>query len=185
MILRSCLILVALVAFGCPRAAGQDPEPRPNLLFISLDTVRADHCSVYGYDRDTTPNLDALARNGVIFERAYAPTATTGPSHSTMFTGLYPITHGVVKNGLNLSDDFTTLAERLNGAGYVTGGVASSFVMDHKFGYGQGFAVYDDQMPRRDSKADQGRPGGPDGIRSARERHHERGAGLASSRSFN
>jgi hypothetical protein len=59
------------------------PTRSPNVLMISLDTVRADHCSLYGYPKPTTPNLERLAEEGVVFEQAYAPTGITGPSHST------------------------------------------------------------------------------------------------------
>jgi arylsulfatase A-like enzyme len=118
----------------------------PNVVMISLDTVRADHCSVYGYPKPTTPNLVRLAEEGVVFDAAYAPTGITGPSHSTLFTGQYVIFHGVVKNGLRLQDGSVTLAERLREAGYDTAGFVSSFPLDHRFGYAQGFDAFDDDF---------------------------------------
>lgn len=122
-------------------------EPsRPNIVLISMDTVRADHCSVYGYPVETTPTLERLAREGVLYERAYAPTGITGPSHATLFTGLHVITHGVVKNGLLLEDDWVTLAEQLSAEGYETAGFVSSFPMHRKFGFSQGFDHYDDDF---------------------------------------
>jgi arylsulfatase A-like enzyme len=111
-----------------------------------MDTVRADHCSVYGFRGKTTPVLEELASEGLLFEQAYAPTGITGPSHATLFTGLHVITHGVVKNGLLLEDQWVTLAEQLSGEGYETAGFVSSFPLDRKFGYAQGFHHYDDEF---------------------------------------
>lgn len=125
-------------------------EP-PNVILISLDTVRADHLSAYGYERDTSPFLEALAAEGVLFERAYAPTSTTGPTHATVFTGRYPITHGVVKNGHFFDDTYPALAERFAKAGYRTGAVISSFVLERRFGYARGFDDYRDKIPRDQS----------------------------------
>lgn len=82
----------------------------------------------------------------MLFDLAYAPTATTGPTHASLFTSLYPPTHGVIKNGLILEDSFLTLAEVLSGAGYQTAGVVSSFVLKGRFGYAQGFDSYADDF---------------------------------------
>lgn len=117
-----------------------------NILLVTIDTLRADHCSAYGYGRETTPTLESLARQGARMGVAYAPTATTGPSHASLMTSLYPITHGVVKNGMVLDAGFETLAEVLRAAGYRTAAVVSSFVLDAKFGYAQGFETYDDDF---------------------------------------
>jgi arylsulfatase A-like enzyme len=134
-----CAAVLAVTAgLGCTPAS----RP-PNVLLISIDTLRADHTSVYGYARDTTPRLRSLADEGVRVETAYSPTASTGPSHATLFTGHHPISHGVVKNGLVLPDALPTLAERFAEHGYQTAGVASSFVLDPRFGFGRGFAYYD------------------------------------------
>lgn len=136
------LALLALLVGACRR------EPRrPGVLFISIDTLRADHCSLYGYARKTTPRIEGFAKAGVVFEHAYAPMATTAPSHSTMFTGLLPRRHGVLKNGLILGANHDTLAEKLQRAGYRTGAVVSSFVVNHRFGLDQGFSSYDDSFP--------------------------------------
>lgn len=142
------LTLLALALCGC-----RGPARPPHVLFVSIDTLRADHCSLYGYPRRTTPRLDAFAKQGVVFDRAYAPMPTTAPSHSTMFTGLLPRRHGVVKNGLILGANHDTLAERFARRGYRTGAVVSSFVVNHRFGFGQGFSSYDDDFPDRGSTA--------------------------------
>ena len=117
-----------------------------------MDTTRSDHCSVYGYGLNTTPNLQRLAEEGALFNLAYSPTSTTGPTHASLFTSLYPMEHGVIRNGLPLDDRFTTLAEHFRWTGYQTAAVVSSFALDDKFGYGQGFDFYDDEFDRDSSK---------------------------------
>jgi arylsulfatase A-like enzyme len=126
-----------------------------------MDTVRRDRCSVYGYKRDTTPNLSMFAEQGASFDLAYAPMSTTGPSHATMFTSLYPIAHGVVKNGLKLSQEHDTVAKHLNTHGYQTAAVVGSFVLDSKFGYAQGFSSYDDDFELAKSTAPKSHWKGP------------------------
>ncbi len=133
------LSLVAVLASACTRS-------EPDILLISVDTLRRDHLSVYGYERDTTPRLRELADAGATFELAYAPTASTAPSHATLFTGLYPVAHGVVKNGIPLAEEFETLAESLAERGYQTGGIVSSFVLKARFGFERGFTSYQDEF---------------------------------------
>ena len=140
-VLLSALLVV--LAHGCARESGP-----PNLVLISLDTTRRDHGSVYDYGRETTPNLERLAEQGVLFSLAYAPAPTTGPSHATLFTSLYPITHRVVKNGRVLMPAHETLAERLHAHGWATAGVVSSYVLDARFGWDQGFELWDDDFDR-------------------------------------
>lgn len=115
-----------------------------------MDTTRPDHLSVYGYRRATSPTLERLASEGLRFDLAYAPTATTGPSHASVFTSRYPISHRVLKNGQVLAPEFVTMAELLSRNGWDTAAVVSSFVLNAKFGYDQGFASYDDEFPDRD-----------------------------------
>ena len=86
------------------------PAPPLNVLLITLDTTRTDHLSAYGYARDTSPRLAELAAEGVRFDAAYAPTATTAPSHASLFTAAMPPLHGVLKNGIPLSAELPTLA---------------------------------------------------------------------------
>jgi len=118
----------------------------PNVLLISIDTLRKDHCSACGYERNTTPNLRVLAEQCARFDLAYAPSSSTAPSHATMFTSLYPITHQVLKQGHKLSQEDYTLAECLSANGYQTAAVVASFVLDAKFGFSQGFSFYDDDL---------------------------------------
>jgi choline-sulfatase len=133
--------------------ASANATERPNIVLITVDTLRADHCSAYGYANETTPALQRLASAGARFETAYAPTSETAPSHATIFTGRYPISHGVVKNGLSLSQDQETLAEKLQANGYQTAGFVSSFVLKGKFGWSQGFSTYRDDFDASDATA--------------------------------
>ena len=120
---------------------------KPNLVLISIDTCRADHLSCYGYERPTTPNIDAVASEGALFERATAAVPLTLPSHSTMLTGTLPPYHGVRDNeGYVLSEANETLAEILKARGYKTAAAVGSFVLDARFGLAQGFDTYDDRM---------------------------------------
>jgi arylsulfatase A-like enzyme len=141
------IVLLALLA----SAEGEKAATRPNLILITIDTLRADHTSLYGYSRDTTPELSKLAAAGTTFEVAYAPASSTGPSHATMFTGKYPTSHGLVKNGTPLAPKQETLAEILSGQGYQTAAVVSSFVLDRRFGLDQGFETYQDDFEAEES----------------------------------
>jgi len=118
----------------------------PSILFVTIDTLRADHTSTYGYARPTTPRLDALAQRGVRCAAAYAPMAATVPSHASMFTSLLPRSHGLVKNGQTLAPQHRRLAEVLSERGYVTAAFVSSFAVNRRFGLASGFATYDDDF---------------------------------------
>jgi len=146
---RSCFTLPAaiLLCAACSVLGGCGDSPDgPNVLLIVVDTLRSDRCSCYGYERPTTPFLDNLASQGVRFDSTYCPMPTTGPAHSTLFTSQYPIVHGVTKNGFTLPGNVTTLAESFQNRGYETAAFVSSFAVNHKFGYSQGFGIYDDDF---------------------------------------
>jgi choline-sulfatase len=114
---------------------------------ITLDTTRADRLGCYGYELATTPAIDALAARGTRFEHAYTPVPLTIPAHSSLFTGLLPPHHGVRDNGdQRLSQEATTLAERLQAAGWTTHASVAAFVTQSHWGFGQGFDGYDDQL---------------------------------------
>jgi arylsulfatase A-like enzyme/tetratricopeptide (TPR) repeat protein len=124
--------------------------PSYSILLITLDTTRADHLGCYGYKPARTPHLDGLAREGIRFARAYCPAPLTLPSHASIMTGLYPVTHGVRNNGHDLPSGIRTLAEILKGRGYSTAAFVSAFSVDSRFGIDRGFDVYDDTF-RSDS----------------------------------
>lgn len=116
-----------------------------NVILISVDTLRADHLSLYGYPRPTTPHLEEFARDAAVFENAYHSGGGTLPSHLSILTSLYPMTHGVThKNTLSLHEDWTTLSEALRDAGYATAAFVDGGWMRAKFGFAQGFDVFDD-----------------------------------------
>lgn len=100
-----------------------------NVLFITLDTTRADHIGGYGDAKAETPNLDRLIASGIRFDQAIAAAPLTSPSHASIFTGLLPLHHGVRNNGAaSLPDDIPTLASELSRNGYRTGAFIGSFV---------------------------------------------------------
>jgi len=131
---------------GAPAPAPLAAADGPSLVLVTIDTLRADHVSAYGYARPTTPHLDALAAEGARFARAYAVSSTTLPSHATLFSSRYPDEHGVGKNGLTLPADVPLLAERLRAHGYETAAFVSSFVVERRFGLARGFDHYDDDF---------------------------------------
>ena len=141
--MRVASVLLLGLLLGCPGGAQRS---RPDILLVTFDTLRADHCSIYGYSRATTPTLERLAGEGIVLESAYAPTPTTQPSHSTLFTSLDPDEHGVRKNGELLAEPLVTMAELLRGEGYQTAAFVSSHVLKAKFGLSQGFEFYSDDL---------------------------------------
>lgn len=138
-IVTLCLILVGV--FGCTKKAPK------NVLLITIDTLRADRTGPYGYGLAKTPHLDRLAREGVVFEEAVSTAPITLVAHSTIFTGLLPPAHGVRDNGAYaLGAGATTLAERLQGAGFETRAFVSALVLNRRYGLAQGFEGYDDDL---------------------------------------
>lgn len=146
------LLLFSATALLGPGSACSDQKTE-SLLIITLDTVRRDHLPTYGYARDTAPALARLAREGVVFDRAIAQDTNTNPSHASMFTGLYPRSHGAIANGVALPRHITTLAQVLSDRGFATGAVvAGSPMRAVASGLHRGFDFYDDRFrgPRRD-----------------------------------
>ncbi|MBI3782487.1 MAG: sulfatase [Deltaproteobacteria bacterium] len=117
----------------------------PNILLISIDSLRADHVRSYGYERETTPVLDQLARQGGLFRTVVSPTSWTLPAHLSLLTSLTPEEHGVVADGLQIDGRRTTfLAEVLWRGGYETAGFVSGPYLDAINGFNKGFDLYDD-----------------------------------------
>ncbi len=129
-------------------------EDRLNVLLITIDTLRADRLSCYGSEHLKTPNIDSLAKKGILFSRAFANTSTTLPSHTNILLGTTPLYHGVHDN-LNfiVSEDYLTLAEHLKSHGYSTGAFVGAYSLDSRFGLSQGFDAYDDNYDRSHSKS--------------------------------
>ncbi len=139
-LVTASLLLWAAAAFAAPAAA-------PNVVVITIDTLRADHLGCYGYKAIHTPNIDALAADGARFERAYTAVPVTLPSHTVMFTGTYPMLSGMHDFAANkLGPGQPTLASVLKEHGYVTGAVIGSAVLDSRFGLNRGFDFYYDHF---------------------------------------
>ncbi|MHB0969249.1 MAG: sulfatase-like hydrolase/transferase [Thermoanaerobaculia bacterium] len=164
MLSRRALALAALAALSIAASCSRR-EPATlagsNVVLITIDTLRADHIGAYGYGPAATPNIDALARNGIRFDNAMAGAPLTLPSHATILTGMHPHRHGLRNNAAgSLPDDAATLPTSFAGAGYRTAAFVGAFVLDHRFGIGRGFETYDDEIDRD--------PDAPAGIEAER-----------------
>jgi arylsulfatase A-like enzyme len=154
-ILATTSLALVLVIGAAAASAGLDmvdrPKPSPpvpgtatgpSVILIIADSLRADHVGAYGSTRATTPAIDRLARDGVVFENAFAVSTWTRPSVATIFTSLYPSSHGVQRKADSLPEAAPTLAESMRDAGYRTVGYVTSSDIGPAFGFGQGFQEY-------------------------------------------
>jgi len=126
----------------CATAAGDGGEPPPVIL-ISIDTLRADHLSSYGYGKIRTPHLDLFGRGGTLFARVDAQIPLTLPSHTSLFTSTFPFQNGVEENGERVPPGVVPLASVLKSHGYKTAAFLGSDFLDKRYGLDQGFDVYD------------------------------------------
>jgi len=143
------LFLLALSSSlaACGGAPADPATPAPasggrSIVVITLDTTRADFLGAYGGGLGVTPRLDALAEQGALFERAYAPMPQTLPSHATLFTGLMPRHHGALENTYVLEPGMLTLAELAEARGYATGGFIGALAIEAITGMDQGFSTW-------------------------------------------
>lgn len=147
---RGFAIAICIFAlFGCSRAKSPGSARRgpPNVVVITVDTLRADRLGCYGFAGARTPHIDRLASEGVRVARASVSSPITLPSHTSIFTGLEPPAHGVRNNGTyRVPDQLETLAERFKRSGYRTHAVVSAEVLNHRFNLSQGFDEYDDAL---------------------------------------
>ncbi len=124
-------------------------KPGMNVLLITVDTLRADRVSCYSSEHVQTPNMDRLAKKGIVFTRAFSHNPTTLPAHTNMLLGLTPLYHGVRENtNFVVRDEFVTLAERLKESGYSTGAFIGGYPLHSRFGLAQGFDIYDEGYER-------------------------------------
>jgi arylsulfatase A-like enzyme len=129
---------------GAPRT-GARPDARPDVLLLTIDTLRADHLSAWGYARETSPNLDRMASEGVRFERAQVQWPKTAPSFASMFTATYPKDNGVVRRvGMPISCRLRLLAEEMRELGYQTHAVVANGALAKEFFFDQGFDSYEE-----------------------------------------
>lgn len=140
---------------SCTKAS----EPPPNVLLITIDTLRADRLSCYGHERSTSPNLDRLAREGLRYTHAQAPRAKTTPSIASLLSGLYPHEHGVRDLATPLASGVPLLQESLKRAGYRTGAIVGNWVLtDARAGLARGFDVWCENLPESNSVPPDGAP---------------------------
>ncbi len=146
------IVLTALVVVGGSVTFGlwyglRKPQAPPDILLISIDTLRADRLGCYGYRAGRTPTIDRMAAESAVFDAVVAPLPVTLPSHASMLTGLIPPRHGVrVNEAHRLADRHVTLAEALKADGYQTGAFVGALPMAKAGGLDQGFSVYDDEL---------------------------------------
>jgi len=148
-------MLAVLLARATPAApAGVRPIPSgsdgpPPVILISVDTLRADHLSCYGYSRLRTPHIDALERGGTLFAEISSQAPITLPSHVSLFTSTYPFANGIRENGQIVPPGAVTLATILNAHGYNTAAFIGGYFLDRRYGMAQGFQTYDSPFGTR------------------------------------
>jgi choline-sulfatase len=150
-IARAAIVLFVALLPGlvpCSASTAEPPQP-PSILLLTVDTLRADALAAYGANDAKTPNLDKLAAEGILFERAATPMPLTRPAHFSIFTSLYPREHGVINNSLSLPQEAETLAEKLREAGYHTGAFVAVSLLSEEAGAAQGFEAFRGVGPDR------------------------------------
>src|SRR5579872_4060661 len=150
------LVVVAAGAFGVMRfpALRSARAHAGPIVLISIDTLRADHLPAYGYTRVRTPNIDALAAEGTVFEQAWSHSPQTLPSHTSILSGQLPFEHGVRdNNGFTVKPGQWLVQRALHDAGWRTGGFVSAYVLRRDTGIGQGFDTYDADLPQASPEA--------------------------------
>lgn len=158
--IRSLWCAALLVVIACGRAvAPTPPDAALSLLWISLDTLRADHLPLHGYQRDTAPFLSSLAQRGLYFDWAISPQNSTLPVHLTMFTGIHPVVHGIYHSvkrpGIRLVESVPTLPKILAEEGFATRARVDGAKMKGTFGFAGGFELYDDVKMLFSDRVDQ------------------------------
>jgi arylsulfatase A-like enzyme len=141
-------LLSALVLANAGSGCSEPERPRPNVLLITVDTLRADRLGVYGFNLETSPAIDRLAARGVVFERAIAGASFTSGSHASIMTSRYTREHTIgYMNGGTRLEGITTVAEIFNQEGYQTAAFVGNVMLDSRIGLDRGFEVYDDELP--------------------------------------
>lgn len=137
----------------------------PSIVLISIDTLRPDHLAAYGYQRPTSPNIDALAASGVLFENAFSTASWTLPAHASMLSGVTPYRHGAIASSTRIRDDVPLLAELLQARGYHTTAFVNAPFVSRSYGFARGFDRFEQRFESR--------------RRDLTERHQQVLAGLA------
>ncbi len=144
--LRGVAIAFVCLCVGAVFLTCSGKPPRQNVLFITIDVLRADHLGCYGYPRETSPAIDAFAQESILFENCISQSTSTVPSHASIFTSLNPPSHGVITNVARLSDEIPSLVKVFESNDYSTGAIVSSFVLQSDRGLTQGFETYDETL---------------------------------------
>lgn len=139
-------MLAVVLLFGTSGCRSSEPKG-PNVILISVDTLRADHLGTYGYERPTSPFIDRFAAEATVFEKAISPSSWTLPAHTSMMLSLHPNVHGVTNAGRSMDPNAITLAAILTDAGYATAAFVTAGLLEQKYGLGRGFADYDRVQP--------------------------------------
>jgi arylsulfatase A-like enzyme len=145
--LRNILVLFCVVFLACGSERAEPARHDVPVFLISIDTLRADRLPAYGYERGSTPAIDAFRRDAILYRWAFSHCPQTLPSHASLFTGMLPPRHGVRDNvGYHLDTKIPTLATKLRQRGYATGGAVSTYVLRRATGIHEGFDFYDDRV---------------------------------------
>jgi arylsulfatase A-like enzyme len=137
------LLALCLYCKGKSRGVSQVQPKGPNILLVSIDTLRPDHLGCYGYHRNTSPNIDKLALEGILFKNHISSTSWTLPAHAALFTSLSDSVHGCFETNKKLPNSLKTIAEVFKEAGYCTAGFFSGPYLHPAFGLSQGFEHYE------------------------------------------
>jgi len=144
-------LLSALILTHAGSGCFEPEGPKPNVLMITIDTLRADRLGAYGYRLPTSPAIDRLAEQGVVFERAISGASYTSGSHASIMTSRYTREHTIgYKNGGTRLEGITTLAEIFKREGYQTAAFIGNIVLDRSSGLDRGFEIYDDERPNNE-----------------------------------
>ena len=145
-IIKYILVFFSLLlcVTGCGKGEKEKKKEQPNIILISLDTLRADHLRCYGYDREISPAIDSMAAKGVLFEKVYAQSNWTLPSHVSIFSSLYPSTHGVLEKTSKIPEKTILLPQILKKEGYRTVSFNAGGFVSATFGFDRGFDVYEE-----------------------------------------
>lgn len=152
---KYCIVQTVILLISCMTGYSQQVQnadvnisppavSEKNVILITISTLRANHVTCLGYSRDTTPNYDEFAKQNILFTNAFATSGWMMPAHGSIFTSLYPGTHGATHIDKNLNEDPNTLAEILTSNGYCCAGFSCDPRLDREHGFGQGFDLYDD-----------------------------------------
>lgn len=149
-ILNICQLGSMFLAGAVWPAPALAASERPSIVIITVDALRADHLGCYGYQRDTSPNIDALVEGGLVFERAWTPEPLTGPAMCSMVTGMYPHQHGASRNGLRMQPGLTSLPKILAQKGWDTAAFVGTWTLkDNLTLLGEHFETYGERLKRR------------------------------------